>query len=456
MSNRKQAGSNSTHMLCPMYLYLQCRKALFSGRLATLFTAALFVSACNDSVEVPVLPDESNSRAVIINNLETLNQRVVYTEENVVVEDETGAPLNLVLPPALNLPAGAKSSNTFASLTLLSEILPPVVEGETIQATAVSLSIQGEATISYNMRGAPRLGGIDYINRFNVARPRLTSGITFNDSDVNAVATDGAYVYTAVATEDPAFASPAVMERMRIKFNSLTLEDNDRYPLSSFAATSVLPTQQVVYATSGNEGHVFAFDSRDHSLLGQFPLHDARWVERDSDNNRIIVVQGTPGMISVFEEGAFPGGSMNLLNSFPFDGANVAESKSTVDVAGGKAFIAAGPDGVQVMCLDDGSIIGSVPIPDPVQLGLDPSVVVTNAVSVDGTLMFISNGEAGVYVAEAASSFGTNNCNLPTITVLGKLRFDDLQSANHVDYKSGYLYVAAGLGGIKVVRVDFR
>jgi len=56
-------------------------------------------------------------------------------------------------------------------------------------------------------------------------------------------------------------------------------------------------------------------------------------------------------------------------------------------------------------------------------------------------------------VATGAQGFNENNCNPQDITVLGKLRFDDLQSANHVAYKNKYLLVAAGLGGVKVVRV---
>ena len=42
------------------------------------------------------------------------------------------------------------------------------------------------------------------------------------------------------------------------------------------------------------------------------------------------------------------------------------------------------------------------------------------------------------------------------ITVLGKLRFGDLQSANHIDFKSSYLVVAAGLGGVKLVKVKVK
>jgi hypothetical protein len=148
---------------------------------------------------------------------------------------------------------------------------------------------------------------------------------------------------------------------------------------------------------------------------------------------------------------------MNLLNTFPFPGADVPESKSTVDIGGGKAFVAAGPEGVQVICLDDGQIVGSVPRPDPAALGLDPSVVVTNAVAVDDDLMFISNGEAGVYVAAGAQNCADTACTEPQeFVVLGRLRFDDLQSVNHVAFRNKYLFVAAGLGGVKVVRVESR
>ncbi|MGB5397089.1 MAG: hypothetical protein WBN96_08070, partial [Gammaproteobacteria bacterium] len=241
---------------------------------------------------------------------------------------------------------------------------------------------------------------------------------------------------------------------LRLKFGKLILDDNARIQLSSYAATSTLHAGKSVYATSGDNGHVVAYKDSTMEKSGEFALHDARWVAHDEAGGRIVVAQGTPGQLSIFEEGVFAGGSMTLLNTFPFPGANVAESKSTVEIAGGKAIIAAGPDGVQIMCLDSGQIIGSVARPDPASLGLDPSVVVTNAVTVDENLMFISNGEAGVYVAEADEDFSNDDCKVQNITMLGKLQFDDLQSANHVVYRDGFLYVAAGLGGVKIVSVN--
>jgi len=419
-------------------------------RLTVILAVVVLLSACNETTEVPVFPDEANSRVLITNDLNVLNTRVTYTNDDIPIEGASG------LPPALMLPSAAKINNAPFSLTQVAEIQPPMVEGELVQATSVSLRNNAEGMVSYNMRGAPRLGAVDFIKRFNSSSPRLTSNVSFNDSDINAVATDGSYVYISVATDAVGFSFPAVLERIKVNVNGLTLQDNSRIPLTSFAGTSVMSADKVIYTTSGDGGHVSAFDSKDLTLLGEYSLHDARWVTRDESTGQIIVAQGTPGMLSIFEGGVFPGGTMNLLNTFLFTGANVAESKTTVDVAGGKAFIAAGPDGVQIMCLSDGQTIGSVPRPEPADLGLDPAVVVTNSVTVDGDLMFISNGEAGVYVAQGSASFNDNNCNSQSITVLGKLRFDNLQSANHVAYESGYLYVAAGLGGIKIVLVNIN
>jgi hypothetical protein len=88
---------------------------------------------------------------------------------------------------------------------------------------------------------------------------------------------------------------------------------------------------------------------------------------------------------------------------------------------------------------------------------LADSVVETNAASVDADLLFISNGEAGVYVAQGSQAFSaTGSETNQTITMLGKLRFANLQSVNHVAYSSqdGYLIIAAGLGGLKMVKVN--
>ena len=411
-----------------------------------MFLGVLTLTSCFDQVLIPDV--ETDGRLTVTNDEEVLSERLTYVEVEIPIDP---------VSPALFGAAAAPPTPSKVSLTLVAELEPPSVDGQMVQATSISPPRRFTFAIGYNTRGNPFVGAIDYvINPFGLT-PRLVSSVAFSDSDVSAVGLDDDWVYAAQATGASGFATPAAIERLTIVSSGILLENNNRFDLTSFAATSVLALGTEVYLTTGDNGHIYALDASDMSVVGQFALEDARWVAHDADNGRIVVLQGTPGRISVFQEGDFPGGSMTLLNTFPFPGATVPESKSTVEVVGGKAFIAAGPEGVQVMCLDDGQIVGSVPRPDPAALGLDPSVVVTNAVTVDEDLMFISNGEAGVYVAAGAADFASTPCAAPqNITMLGHLRFDDLQSVNHVDYENKRLLIAAGLGGLKIVQVKIN
>jgi hypothetical protein len=325
--------------------------------------------------------------------------------------------------------------------------LPPAINGQVVQATAIAM--RGDrATVSYNMRGAQYLGAIDVFNISDKSRPKLRSEALFNDTDINSVAIDGGNVYMAEATGDPAFAYPAVLEVVKLTSGKLVLEGNQRTPLTSFAATSVAIPAATIYTTSGNTGALTALDQGTMTITGSIDLFDARWV--DVADGKVVVVQGgTPGQISVYDEQ-----TLQLLGQYTFTGADIPESKSTVEVVGGKAFIAAGTGGVQILSVNTGAVVGSVPLPDAAALGLDPSVVVTNAVAVDDDLLFISNGEAGVYVAQGSQPFDqTGSEQQLQITLLGQLQFADLQSVNHVAFKNNYLIIASGLGGLKTVEV---
>lgn len=440
--------------LCADHLNEPAKSANSGGlwQLAALMAFTTLLSACGGGggggdPEIP--GDQGNGRVTITNTQLLLDARVTDLDQPVPIDAQPGT----AQAQAPGTPRALLADSI--SLTLVREIASPIVDGEVVQATAIAMRTASKAVVSYNLAGAGRLGAIDYFRKLDSKKdPELSSSVSFTDSDISAVETDGTWVYAAAATDDPAFAFPAVLERFQIASDKVILAGNERIGLTSFAGTSATTAGNSVYATSGNTGEVYGFAKSDLSPLGSFPLNDARWVAPDEAGDRIVVAQGTPGQLSVFATDEFPGGSMNLLNTFSFPGASVPESKTTVEIAGGKAFIAAGEEGVQIMCLDDGQIIGSVPRPDPDSLELDPAVVVTNAVTVDGDLLFISNGEAGVYVAQANAPFTASNCNPQQITLLGQLRFDDLQSANHVAYRGNYLFVAAGLGGVKVVRVD--
>ncbi|PYO88886.1 MAG: hypothetical protein DMD66_06510 [Gemmatimonadetes bacterium] len=372
--------------------------------------------------------------------------RVTYLDTAVPIDSaHVGYPTAPVPFASAAVSRSSAASQAF-NLQLKAEVAPPSIGGQVLQATSVSI-VGNLAVVSYNMVGNPYLGGVDVIDITNKNHPVLTSEALFQNTDVSAVTTSGVNVYLAEATGDTGFAAPAVFEVVKLVGNQLVLTGNTRTGLSSFAATSVAYGTSV-YATSGDAGSLFVIDPTLFTVTSSIPLHDARWVA--VGGGKVAVVQGTPGTLDVYTES-----NMSVVGSWPFRGADIAESKSQLELVGGKAFIAAGDSGVQVLSASTGLKVGSVPRPNPDSLGLSPSVVVTNAVAIDQDLMFISNGEAGVYLAQGSQAFSTTGSETQqTITMRGKLRFGNLQSVNHVALQSGLLIIAAGLGGLKIVQVN--
>jgi hypothetical protein len=410
---------------------------------------AFLVFACVDSTGPANPGNQANGRITIVNDPATLATQVTYSADTIPV-DATGVgyPAAPAHGPSASRIAQAAPAASF-SLTLQAQVASPSIGGQVLQATSVSIVGQ-RAVVSYNMRGNPYVGGVDVFDLSNNNTPTLTSRALFQNTDVSSVFASGTNVYLAEATGDTGFQAPAVAELLQLVGNNLVLAGNRRKGLTSFAATSATASGTRAYATSGNTGALFVLDPVTLTVLNSFSLHDARWVA--VSGGKVVVVQGTPGQISVYNET-----TLAPAGTWPFKGADIAESKSTVELAGGKAFIAAGDSGVQVLSVTTGKVVGSVPRPNPASLALGDSVVVTNSASVDSDLLFISNGEAGVYVAQGSQAFSaTGSETTQAITMLGKLRFANLQSVNHVAYSSqdGYLIIAAGLGGLKMVKVN--
>ena len=207
---------------------------------------------------------------------------------------------------------------------MVAELTPPTVGGQVVQASAVD--IKGDrAYVSYNMRGETYLGAIDVIDLSNRDEPRMLSEAIFLDADIHSLSFDRNKVYAAQATRESGSPFPAAIEVISTRRGKLVLDDVARISLTSFAATSVATDRNNLYATSGNTGGLAIFDKSSLEQLGYIALHDARWV--DTEGGNIVVMQGTPGQLSVFDQETF-----ELLITIPVNGADIPESKSTVEV----------------------------------------------------------------------------------------------------------------------------
>jgi len=377
------------------------------------------------------IPDQTNGRITIVNDEAKLNGRVSIYNDTIVVG---GGLLKAATPNEVKL-------------VLEAEINPPTVNGQTLQATSVSLD-GNYAYISYNLRGDIYGGAVDIVQIKGDKKATIRSHVSFNDTKVSAVFFDPltSNVYLAEASGNAALASPALVEKIGSSGNKLSISGALKTVLSSYVTTSVIAKNDKVFATTGNTGGLYTLTKDSLKQLSYIPISDARWV--DVDANYISVVQGG-GKLSVFN--AVTG---TLINTYNFTGTTIPESKSTVQIIVGKALIAAGDGGAVLMNLATGKVVGS--IPRTIVTGLDPSVTVTNAVAASGEYVYLSNGEAGVYQAKTGGGQDlgslTGDTNISLI-IQGKLKFKSLQSVNHVAFNGETLVIASGLGGVKIVKV---
>jgi len=323
-----------------------------------------------------------------------------------------------------------------------------VFEAARLQATSVTMNGDHQV-VSYAVAGAPHLGGIQVFQKFT-KDPVLRSQVLFRDTEIHAADVAQGFVYGAGATEPGTFTDLAELERFKLEGSKLTLVDYARIGLPSFAATGVTRDERNVYVTSGTTGGLSVLAPGTLATTTFYSLDDARWVA--VEKNKVAVARGGTlgGTLAVYDEAV---GALSAAGQLPFEGADTPEAKTTVEIKKGNAYIAAGRAGVRVLALATGAVRAT--LEPPVVAGLDPADVAANAVTVDNDLMFISFGGAGVYVAKAGCRFDALGDGDPLeLTILGHLAFGDFASTNHVAYLGNHLFVASGLGGLKIVRVD--
>jgi hypothetical protein len=389
-------------------------------------TALLFLA-------VACFEQQVDERIVIDNDLGSLSERVDYTNETVPIDTQGVAAASLRKAPADSL-----------VLTLVAEVIPPEYDGLVLQATDVTIKGQ-KAYVSYNMRGETFLGGVDVFDITDITAPQLISSAVFADTDVNGLTERGGTLYLASATERPDFDSPAILEVIILDRGRLNSEVRT-VDLPSYAGTDVEVAGNYVYVTSGADGgYVTVLLPTSLQQQYAFEVYDARGVSADDQD--VGVVAGDPARLITFNRN-----TGQRVHDYTLTGATIPFSKSTIEINRSKAILGVGDGGTQIVCLETGTVIEQ--IPQPIVAGLDASVTVTNAATTYKKTLFMSNGEAGVYVALAGSNFDSRGCEVDNLRLVGKFRFDDFQSVNHVTYRNDVLFIAGGLGGLKILTVQ--
>jgi hypothetical protein len=411
-----------------------------------LLAGGVAAVGCSES-NVAAPPDLPQAGRIRVQNDEAALRRRVRVVAEPLTIDPVGPALS-VQSSADAVPAAPCPPPGF-SLVLVAQVEPPELDGVRLQASHVVIH-GSKAYVAYNVQGPVRKGGVDVFDVDHPESVELISSALFTDTDVSAADEHGSSaLYLATATDDAAFATPAVLEVVDLQGGKLT-RSSRRVDLPSYAGTGVRVQGDAVYVTSGTGGDpvggLSLFDRTTLERTAFDAFEDARAV--DVHGGLVVAMRGTPGELRVYD-----GSDMGFEKSIASGGADVPESKATVFIARHYAFYAAGDAGLRVVDLDTDATLVTLPVPDVE--GVAPEDEVTNGASASGDLVFIANGGAGLYVARSSLDLDDENGGGDfTLALVGHVRFPGDESANYVASRGNLLFVANGLGGLSIVRID--
>jgi len=343
--------------------------------------------------------------------------------------------------------------------TLLAEVISPKVNDSTVQATDVEISDNGFAFVSYNTRGNTYRGGIDVFNVSDVKNPRIISEILFPDADVSAVAYSKNKLYAVGATSNDSlkFNSPAFLEVFSLDASSKIQKVDTIIELNSQVGTDVKVDGDYLYITTGavNGGlniydmtNKYKYVKTEYSVNATFDLENARAVNINGDNIYVLLSAQSVGdnkgrIVKITKTGT----------SFSFDkivgimGLATPDSKSTIYSDDKYLYASLNEGGMSVINISDLSTVRQNIARPLIPAGALAGDYVTNAVTVNTDLVFTANGGAGISINNIIPT------HADSLFSIGKFQFKDNSSSNYVKSKGDVVFVACGLGGLKILGI---
>ncbi|HMS01615.1 MAG TPA: hypothetical protein PKE51_01510 [Gemmatimonadaceae bacterium] len=423
--------------------------ASFRRSIAAALVLASLVSGCVGEV-APVAPDASPTAptppALRINNdAAALDARVR------AVDADLGTLRAPAAGPEVGDSVAASQTEELVRFAEEGQVEAPVSEVGALQATH-SAFVDGFAYVSYAMVGEPAAGAVDVFDVRGNSTPRLISSATLQGSDVHTLAVSGDRLYLGTGAQDRDRGETAVLEVLEVA-NGRIVQRVARLILPSHVVTGIAIAAGKVWVTTGTgsdrEGGLTVLDERTLERLSFDEFSDARAVAPNG-SSVIAVVRGRPGRVRMYDQqsGAF-------LREFDVGGLSFANAKASIVSRATWAYVGAADGGVVLVQLrQNGRTTGTVAgrLARPVVSGLRDEYAVTNAVTTAGDFVVSADGAAGVSIAHTTDQW-TAQTSRPSLTPIGRLALPDGFSANFVAGSYPNLFVAAGYGGLRLVRI---
>ena len=351
----------------------------------------------------------------------------------------------------------------------------------------------GYAFVSYNHQHEPNIGGL-VVYKYTITGEQSlekvsvtvvpVSSIKMPNAQINAIDFDGQKLYIAGATDRPSALGfkgrdPAFFMVMELDADKKFKPDepNAVRQLTSFQSTSIRCYDGRIYITTGDgtngtKGGLYIFDATDYSEISSIlNLQDARSV--DADESGVYLMQSNDARVSKISGGS----ATEIYNES--GRATQLYAKSEILAWGDYIFVSENESGL-TMLSKDGQIYRRLAPPnrdkeDCVGRKVDFECWyceedVTNSVSmnsdgkkafdgegapyeVNSNLLLLANGRQGLYWYDIAKDADGNDWIVAS-SVNNILK--GLGSCNFVKSKGNIVFVADGLGGLKVLYIGFN
>lgn len=358
------------------------------------------------------------------------------------------------------------------------------LNGYQLQATHVKIIDNGTsrpryAIVTYNTRLSPYRGAIELLELSNLDEPAVSDPATpkatsvwlrtFENADINNVDYRDGYIYIVGAgnlsdwytgsdyrysSSTPAFL--AVIKTGTNIANPATISVEKVIKLPSFAGTNVKTTASSIIAASGDRnGALVILNRLTYEEIRRISINDIRSLELNTKG--LYVLNGTMSDEQQASVRFINPTTGNVINTLNLQAQQQREAKSELSVTEKHMMVALNEGGTQIFKLTaDGNFpatpIQTVPRPAIPSGASNPQDYVTNGVSNaevgNNSFITMANGAGGV-----------------TVGILGGSAFRDIgtlqpdkqntpkQSINFVVMKGNVMFVASGLGGLKILVV---
>ncbi len=387
-----------------------------------IFLLIIFVFTACEQNDSPV--DENDDKTFILNNVAASHaSRIHKKNEKLVINQISNSKF---LP----------QQTVEYDLTLIAEVSPPEFENQQLRATHIEI-IDNFVFVSYNKEGDDYLGGVEVFDVSNPDDPQIVSQIIFPNTDISSLCYSNNKLFLAGAEDidvNSDLETPAIIKEIELQNNILT-ENIFNIDVVSYVATGVSVNSDKIFATSGDNGGLSVLDINSFAPLAEIDINNARYVIEAE--NIIYVLKAMPAKLLTFDSN-----SGNTISELEIGGANLPDSKSTLEIKGNYAYMAVGEAGMKIVNLSTMQVVAALEKPET-PFGYPDSEFVTNAVTENNNKLFIANGTAGVYVA---------NYENEAINLLGSITVSG--SANYVKSSGNFLFVATGAGGLQIITLE--